>query len=97
MRPKWHFAIAGPSVAVSTSRCCIRRHAAQLAFFVAMSAQKEFSRGFPRKLDCQAGKRAMRAVSPGQVANNFQHLDDLYAAALDGSGERQLTHLNSKL
>jgi len=31
------------------------------------------------------------------LANDFQHLDDLYAAALDGSGERQLTHLNTAL
>jgi len=31
------------------------------------------------------------------LVNDFQHLDDLYAAALDGSGERQLTHLNAKL
>jgi dipeptidyl aminopeptidase/acylaminoacyl peptidase len=31
------------------------------------------------------------------LANDFQHLDDLYAAALDGSGERKLTHLNSTL
>ncbi|MDP8981182.1 MAG: S9 family peptidase [Acidobacteriota bacterium] len=31
------------------------------------------------------------------LANDFQHLDDLYAAALDGSGERQLTHLNARL
>ncbi len=31
------------------------------------------------------------------LANDFQHLDDLYAASLDGKGERQLTHLNAKL
>jgi dipeptidyl aminopeptidase/acylaminoacyl peptidase len=31
------------------------------------------------------------------LANDFEHLDDLYAAALDGSGERQLTHVNAKL
>ena len=31
------------------------------------------------------------------LANDFQHPDDLYAAALDGSGERQLTHLNADL
>ncbi len=31
------------------------------------------------------------------LANDFEHLDDLYASALDGSGERQLTHLNAKL
>ena len=30
-------------------------------------------------------------------ANDFQHLDDLYAANLDGSSERPLTHLNAKL
>ena len=31
------------------------------------------------------------------MANDFEHLDDLYAAALDGSGERRLTHLNAAL
>jgi len=31
------------------------------------------------------------------LANDFQHLDDLYAANLDGSGERQLTHVNADL
>jgi dipeptidyl aminopeptidase/acylaminoacyl peptidase len=31
------------------------------------------------------------------LANDFEHMDNLYAAALDGSGERQLTHANDKL
>lgn len=31
------------------------------------------------------------------LANDFEHLDDLYVANLDGSGERQLTRLNSEL
>lgn len=31
------------------------------------------------------------------VANDFQHLNDLYVANLDGSGERQLTHQNQDL
>jgi len=31
------------------------------------------------------------------LANDFQHLDDLYVARLDGGGERQLTHVNAKL
>lgn len=31
------------------------------------------------------------------LANDFQHLDDLYIANLDGTGERQLTHLNNEL
>jgi dipeptidyl aminopeptidase/acylaminoacyl peptidase len=31
------------------------------------------------------------------LANDFQRLDDLYVSRLDGSGERQLTHLNAKL
>jgi dipeptidyl aminopeptidase/acylaminoacyl peptidase len=31
------------------------------------------------------------------LANDFQHLDDLYISNIDGSGERQLTHLNSDL
>jgi dipeptidyl aminopeptidase/acylaminoacyl peptidase len=31
------------------------------------------------------------------LANNFQHLDDLYVASLDGSGERQMTHFNAAL
>jgi dipeptidyl aminopeptidase/acylaminoacyl peptidase len=31
------------------------------------------------------------------LANDFQHLDDLYVANQDGTGERKLTHLNSAL
>ena len=31
------------------------------------------------------------------LANDFQHLDDLYVANLDGTGERKLTHLNDAL
>jgi dipeptidyl aminopeptidase/acylaminoacyl peptidase len=31
------------------------------------------------------------------LANDFQHLDDLYVANLDGSGEKQLTHANADL
>jgi dipeptidyl aminopeptidase/acylaminoacyl peptidase len=31
------------------------------------------------------------------LANDFQHLDDLYVANLDGKGERQLTHLNGSV
>ena len=48
------------------------------------------------------GERAVRGMDFNAkagvmiyVANDFQHLDDLYAAALDGSSERKLTHLNS--
>jgi len=51
-----------------------------------------------------SGERAVRACDfngkarvIAYLANDFGHLDDLYAAALDGSGERQLTHLNSAL
>jgi len=31
------------------------------------------------------------------LSNDFERLDDLYVAKLDGSGERQLTHLNTDL
>jgi dipeptidyl aminopeptidase/acylaminoacyl peptidase len=31
------------------------------------------------------------------LSNDFQHLDDLYVAKIDGSGERQLTYLNADL
>ena len=31
------------------------------------------------------------------LASDFHHLDELYVANLDGSGERQLTHANSEL
>jgi dipeptidyl aminopeptidase/acylaminoacyl peptidase len=31
------------------------------------------------------------------LSNDFEHMDDLYLAKLDGSGERQLTHLNANL
>lgn len=50
------------------------------------------------------GERAVRGfdlnVKNGLMAytaNDFTHHDDLYAAALDGGGERQLTHLNAAL
>jgi dipeptidyl aminopeptidase/acylaminoacyl peptidase len=51
-----------------------------------------------------SGERAVRAFDLDEktqtmvyLANDFQHLDDLYAAAPDGSGERRLTHLNAAL
>ena len=51
-----------------------------------------------------AGERAVRGFDVNAkagvmtyLANDFQHLDDLYASALDGSGERRLTHLNAAL
>lgn len=51
-----------------------------------------------------SGERAIRGFDINAkagvmtyLANDFQHLDDLYAAALDGSGERRLTHLNAAL
>lgn len=31
------------------------------------------------------------------LSNDFEHLDDLYVAKIDGSSERQLTHLNADL
>jgi dipeptidyl aminopeptidase/acylaminoacyl peptidase len=51
-----------------------------------------------------SGERAVHAFDINEkaglmtyLANDFRHLDDLYVAALDGGGERQLTHLNAKL
>ncbi|MBV8818406.1 MAG: S9 family peptidase, partial [Acidobacteriaceae bacterium] len=51
-----------------------------------------------------SGERAVRAydVDTGDgvmtyLSNDFQHLDDLYIANLDGANERRLTHLNQKL
>jgi dipeptidyl aminopeptidase/acylaminoacyl peptidase len=51
-----------------------------------------------------SGPRAVHAfdinATAGKIvylANDFQHLDDLYVADLDGKGERQLTHLNTTL
>ncbi len=51
-----------------------------------------------------SGERAVRGMDVDAkagvmtyIANDFQHLDDLYIAALDGSGERRLTHLNAAL
>jgi len=38
-----------------------------------------------------------RAGEMVYLANDFRHLDDLYVANLDGSGERLLTHLNAEL
>jgi dipeptidyl aminopeptidase/acylaminoacyl peptidase len=50
------------------------------------------------------GPRAVRqaSVSPtlprlAYLANDFQHLDDVYSAALDGKGERKLSDLNGAL
>ncbi|HEY6265628.1 MAG TPA: S9 family peptidase [Candidatus Acidoferrum sp.] len=51
-----------------------------------------------------SGPRAVHAfdinAATGKIvylANDFQHLDDLYVSNLDGKGERQLTHLNTAL
>ncbi|MDT7781432.1 MAG: hypothetical protein QOC99_3944 [Acidobacteriota bacterium] len=50
------------------------------------------------------GARAVRSVDISErgrrmvyAANDFRHLDDLYASDLDGSNERKLTSLNAKL
>ncbi len=50
------------------------------------------------------GERAVRGFDIHEkagvmayLANDFQHLDDLYVSRLDGSSERQLTHVNAKL
>ncbi len=50
------------------------------------------------------GARAVRLVDIANdshrlvyAANDFKHLDDLYASDLDGSGERRLTNLNARL
>jgi dipeptidyl aminopeptidase/acylaminoacyl peptidase len=51
-----------------------------------------------------SGERSVRGFDINQkagvmtfIGNDFEHMDDLYASALDGSGERQLTHVNTKL
>ena len=51
-----------------------------------------------------SGPRVVHALDVNQsaekmayLANDFGHLDDLYVANLDGTGERQLTHLNTAL
>ena len=51
-----------------------------------------------------SGPRGIHAFDVNQstgkivdLANDFEHLDDLYVSSLDGSGERQLTHVNSEL
>jgi dipeptidyl aminopeptidase/acylaminoacyl peptidase len=51
-----------------------------------------------------SGERGVRGFDVNEkagvmtyLANDFQHLDDLYRSALDGSGERRLTHLNADL
>ncbi|HLJ45312.1 MAG TPA: S9 family peptidase [Bryobacteraceae bacterium] len=60
--------------------------------------------GAHKLLQVSSGERAVRGFDVSEkagimtyLANDFQHLDDLYVAALDGSGERQLTHANAKL
>ena len=51
-----------------------------------------------------SGERSVHAFDVNEnagvivyLANDFQHMDDLYVAKLDGSGQRQLTHLNTEL
>ena len=51
-----------------------------------------------------SGERAVHAFDVSEnagvmafLANDFQHMDDLYVSKLDGSGQRQLTHLNTEL
>jgi dipeptidyl aminopeptidase/acylaminoacyl peptidase len=51
-----------------------------------------------------SGERSVRGFDINEktgvmtyIGNDFGHMDDLYASALDGSGERQLTHVNAKL
>jgi dipeptidyl aminopeptidase/acylaminoacyl peptidase len=51
-----------------------------------------------------SGERSVHgfAVHPGAgvmtyFANDFEHMDDLFVSHLEGSGERQLTHVNAKL
>jgi dipeptidyl aminopeptidase/acylaminoacyl peptidase len=51
-----------------------------------------------------SGPRAVEALDVNEtagklvyLANDFEHLDDLYFTNLDGTGERQLTHQNTAL
>src|SRR5581483_10630597 len=51
-----------------------------------------------------SGERAVHSFDVSEkaglmayFANDFEHLDDLYVANLDGSNERRLTHANAKL
>ena len=51
-----------------------------------------------------SGERSVHAFDVNEsagvmvyLANDFQHMDDLYVSKLDGSGQRQLTHLNVEL
>jgi dipeptidyl aminopeptidase/acylaminoacyl peptidase len=51
-----------------------------------------------------SGERSVRGFDVNEkagvmtyIANDFEHMDDVYASGLDGSGERQLTHVNAKL
>ena len=51
-----------------------------------------------------SGPRSVHGFDPNAKAgvmvylsNDFEHMDDLYVAKLDGTGERQLTHLNASL
>jgi dipeptidyl aminopeptidase/acylaminoacyl peptidase len=51
-----------------------------------------------------SGERSVRGFDINEkagvmtyIANDFEQMDDIYASGLDGSGERQLTHVNAKL
>ena len=86
----------------------LRRAGAQTLYFVAAEkGETRIYRGDPEGHSYSAvvsGPRGLRGldvnVEAGRMvylANDFQHLDDLYVANLDGTQEHQLTHLNVEL
>src|ERR1700730_4901610 len=80
---------------------------AELLFVAGVKGESQLFRADPTahtSASVTSGPRGVHAVDVNDaageliyLASDFQHLDDLYVANLDGTNERQLTHLNSTL
>ena len=80
---------------------------ASLLFAAAVKGENQIFHGDPAAHTFSAitaGPRGVHALDVNEsagkmvyLASDFQHPDDLYVANLDGTGERQLTHVNSTL
>jgi dipeptidyl aminopeptidase/acylaminoacyl peptidase len=78
---------------------------AELLFVAGVKGESQIFRADPTahsSASVTSGARGVHALDVNDaagkliyLASDFQHLDDLYVANLDGTNERQLTHLNS--
>jgi dipeptidyl aminopeptidase/acylaminoacyl peptidase len=79
----------------------------ELRFNTGVKGQNQVFRvdlGTKAVLPVTSGERAVRAYDVNErsrrmiyLSNDFQHLDDLYVADIQGGEEKRLTHLNAKL